>query len=159
MYVKFMEELIKRKCRYLYLGGGSYIYKKRFGAEVSLAYSGKIYRKEIVDGIKVFLKKRKINSVAFYGYGACGHLFLQLSKKLLLIVSYGIDKRVTDEEKIKIYSPEDVLPETDAVLITMNNKDSEVERTLAARFGIVYYWNDILEKIIRDYQWRINERT
>lgn len=157
MYVKFMEELIKRKCKYLYLGGGSYIYKKRFGAEASPAYSGTIYRKEIIDGIDAFFKEKKICSVAFYGYGVCGHSFLLLSKNLVLSVCYGIDRKVTDSENIRIYSPEDDLPEADAILITLNNKDEEVEKALAARFEKVYYWNSILEKIIRDYRWGIDE--
>ncbi len=152
MYVKFMEELIKRKCKYLYLGGGSYIYKKRFGAEAFKAYSGTIYRKEIIDGIDAFFREKKICSVAFYGYGVCGHSFLQLSKSLALSVCYGIDRKAMDAENIRIYSPEDDLPEADAVLITLNNEIEEVEKTLAARFEKVYYWNNILEKIIRDYQ-------
>ena len=159
MYVKFMEELIRRKCRYLYLGGGSYIYKKRFGAEASLAYSGTIYRKEIIDGINAFFKEKKIDSVAFYGYGGCGHAFLLLSKNLVLSVCYGIDRKAADEDEggIRIYSPEDDLPKADAALITMNSKNEEVENTLAVRFEKVYYWNDILDGIIRDYQRRIDE--
>ena len=157
MYVKFMEELIRRKCKYLYLGGGSYIYKKRFGAEAFRAYSGIIYRKEIIDGIDAFFEKHKIYNVAFYGYGVCGHSFLQLSKNLKLSVYYGIDKKTMNPENIKIYSPEDDLPEADAVLVTLNSRDEEAEKTLAARFKKVYYWNSILEKIIRDYQWRIDE--
>lgn len=157
MYVKFMEELIKRKCRYLYLGGGSYIYKKRFGAEAFTAYSGTIYRKEMIDGINAFFQEREIDSVGFYGYGVCGHSFLQLSKNLALSVGYGIDRKVTDAENIRIYSPEDELPEADAILITLNNKDEEVEKALAVRFEKVYYWNSILEKIIMDYQRRIDE--
>lgn len=157
MYVKFMEELINRKCRYLYLGGGSYIYKKRFGAEASPAYSGTIYRKEIIDGIDTFFKEKEIDTAAFYGYGVCGHSFLLLSKKLALEVCYGIDRKAAGEGKIRIYSPEDELPEADAVLITLNNKEEAVEKKLAVRFGKVYYWNDILEEIIRDYQRRLNE--
>lgn len=157
MYVKFMEELIKRKCKFLYLGGGSYIYKKRFGAETFQAFSGIIYRKEIIDAIDAFFREKKIYNAAFYGYGVCGHLFLQLSKNLTLSVCYGIDKKVMNPENIKIYSPENDLPEADAILITLNSRNQEVEKTLAARFEKVYYWNDILEKIIRDYQWRIDE--
>ncbi len=157
MYVKFMEELIKRKCRYLYLGGGSYIYKKRFGAEASAAYSGTIYRKEMIDGIDTFFNEKKLCNVAFYGYGGCGHSFLQLSKNLALTVCYGIDQKASDEGKIRIYSPEDDLPEADMVLITLNNKDEEVEKFLTSRFEKVYYWNDILEKIIKDYQRGIDE--
>lgn len=159
MYVKFMEELIKRKCRYLYLGGGSYIYKKRFGAESVPAYSGVIYRKEMIDGINAFFEEKKIYRVAFYGYGVCGHSFLLLSKNLALTVCYGIDRKVMDGDNVRIYAPEDDLPEADAVLITLNNEDEEVEKALAARFEKVYYWNSILEKNIWEYQRRIDEGT
>lgn len=157
MYVKFMEELIKRKCRYLYLGGGSYIYKKRFGAESFQAYSGVIYRKEMIDGIDAFFKEKKIDHVAFYGYGVCGHSFVQLSKNLTLSVDYGIDQKAMNQENIEIYSPDHDLPEADAVLITLNGRNEEVEQTLAARFEKVYYWNSVLEQVIREYQRRIDE--
>lgn len=156
MYVKFMEELIKRKCRYLYLGGGSYIYKKRFGAEAFTAYSGTIYRKELIDGIDAFFREKEIDSAAFYGYGVCGHSFLLLSKRLALSVCYGIDQKTVEAEDIRIYSPDDELPDADAVLITMNDENEDVEKNLAVRFEKVYYWNRILEKVIREYQRRIN---
>lgn len=159
MYVKLMEELIRRKCRYLYLGGGSYVYKKRFGAEASRAYSGIIYRKEIIDGVNAFFKEKKVDSAAFYGYGVCGHSFLRLSKNLALTVRYGIDRKAMDAAEIKVYTPEDELPETDAVLITLNNKDKGVETYLAARFEKVCYWNDVMDEIIMDYRRRIDEGT
>ena len=60
-------------------------------------------------------------------------------------------------ENIRIYSPEEDLPEADAVLVTLNSKNEEVEKMLAARFAKVYYWNSILERIIRDYQRRTDE--
>ena len=82
---------------------------------------------------------------------------MQLSKNLALTVCYGIDQKASDEGKIRIYSPEDDLPEADMVLITLNNKDEEVEKFLTSRFEKVYYWNDILEKIIKDYQRGIDE--
>lgn len=155
MYVKFMEELIKRKCRYLYLGGGSYVYKKRFGAEAFTAYSGTIYRREIIDGLNGFFKEKGIHSVAFYGYGVCGHSFLLLSKNLALAVCYGIDQKEADEGEVRIYPPKAELPEADAALITLNNMEEKVEKFLTAKFEKVFYWNSILDKIIMEYQRRI----
>ncbi len=48
LYGMALEELIKRGCSYLYLGGGDYGYKTRFGGEVSTVYTGVIQRKDIV---------------------------------------------------------------------------------------------------------------
>lgn len=153
MYVKLMEELMHRKCRYLYLGGGGYIYKKRFGAESFTAYSGMIYRQEIVGLINNFFTHRSIRKVAFYGYGVCGHSFYQLSKNLDIDVVYGIDRNSEEGNEIPIYSPENELPRVDAVLITLNNDNEEVEELLNKEFDNVIYWNNILNQIISSY-WR-----
>lgn len=158
MYVKFMEELIRRKCRYLYLGGGGYIYKKRFGAEANVAYSGIIYRQEIIDSINSFFRMDSIQEIAIYGYGVCGHSFCQLSKNLDLDLVYAIDRNEFEEEQLSIYSPDNEdLPNVDAVLITLNDRNIGVEELLKRRFEKVYYWNDIIDKIILDYRRRVNE--
>ena len=47
VYEMTIEELIRRKCSYFYLGGGDYAYKRRFGAEESVAYTGIIERKRL----------------------------------------------------------------------------------------------------------------
>lgn len=157
MYVKFMEELIRRKCRYMYLGGGSYIYKKRFGAESSVAYSGVIFRQEIVDAINKYFRKESIETVAIYGYGVCGHSFYQLSKNLDINVAYAIDRRFLEEEQLSIYSPDEDLPKVDAILITLNDRSIEVEGFLKSHFGLFYYWNDIIDRIISEYRRSVNE--
>lgn len=159
MYVKLMEELINRRCRYLYLGGGSYVYKTRFGAESSVAYSGLIYRQEIVDSVDQYFSDDQIDTIAFYGFGVCGHSFLQLSHGLKINVLYGIDMNQPEESDIRILSPEDDLPHVDAVIITLNNKNRSVEEMLSKRFSKVYYWNDILDSAITDYRRRLHERT
>ena len=161
MYVKFMEELIQRKCKYLYLGGGSYIYKRRFGAESSQAYSGTIYREEIIDILNGFFDMNDIGEVSFYGFGMVGHGFLKLSEELSVKVKYGIDKRADDmeETEISIYLPESDLPKADAVIITMDTSHHDVEDFLSKKFEKVYYWNDILEGAIGDYNRRVDGRT
>lgn len=152
MYEMFMEELIKRGCKYLYLGGGSYIYKKRFGAEEKTAYSGIIYRPEIMDGINRFFADRQIKTLAIYGLGVCGNSFLNLKKKLEIEVCYGIDKNSKEDSPIPVYHPDDNANATDAALITLNNKDISVEKLLKERYPQVYYWNDILESVVEEYR-------
>ena len=56
-----------------------------------------------------------------------------------------------DESEIVIYLPESELPAVDAVLITLNNENKDVETLLNKRFNKVYYWNDILRKVIEEY--------
>lgn len=157
MYVKFMEELIKRKCRYLYLGGGGYIYKKRFGAESFRAYSGRIYRKEIIDSLNSFFERREIRRIAFYGYGVCGHAFCQLAGNLRIEVIYGIDRKHEISTGIKLYDPQDDLPDADAVIITLNNRNNEVDDLLKKRFDKTFYWNQILDDVAGDYSRRVDE--
>lgn len=146
MYVKFMEELIQKGCKYNYMGGGNYIYKQRFGSETEAAYIGTIYRKEIVNEINKLFEEHNIENVAFYGFGVCGHDFLQCSKNIKINVDFGIDMNAESTEGLKIYRPEDELPEMDAVLITLNNKNTDVENILEKKFLKVYYWNDIVKE-------------
>lgn len=150
IYVKLMEELINRKCSYLYLGGGTYVYKKRFGSECSTAYSGKIYRKEIVKAINDYLLNNGYETVAFYGFGVCGHAFKQFANNLSIRVAYGIDKHNNDNENI--FSPDAVLDEVDGLLITLNNRNIEVEEYAKKNFKKYVYWNDVLEQIISNYK-------
>ena len=150
MYVKFMEELITRKCSYLYLGGGAYIYKKRFGSESFTAYSGIIYRKEIINAINEYLDNNEYKNIAFYGYGVCGHSFKQLSNNLNINISYGLDKNSDENENI--ISPNSELEDVDGLLITLNNRNVEVEEYAKKNFKKYVYWNDVLEQIISNYK-------
>lgn len=152
MYEMFMEELIKRKCRYLYLGGGNYIYKKRFGAVESRVYSGIIYRAEILEKINCFFADMHIKTIAIYGIGMCGKSFLRLRRKLQCKVRYGIDRERKEGVWIPLYFPQEDAPETDAVIITLNSRDKEVEDLLKEKYPIVVYWNDILKTAIEKYQ-------
>lgn len=152
MYEMFMEELIKRGCRYLYLGGGSYIYKKRFGAEEKTAYSGIIYRAEIMEKINCFFADMQVKTLAIYGLGACGNSFLNLRHKLQSEVCYGIDRNSKEESRIPMYFPNDNAPITDAAIITLNTKDNAVEQLLKERYPKVFYWNDILKSVMEEYQ-------
>lgn len=49
IYEMTLEELIKRKCSYFYLGGGHYGYKMRFGAEKNIVYAGTIHRQDVAN--------------------------------------------------------------------------------------------------------------
>lgn len=151
MYVKLMEELIRRKCKYNYMGGGNYIYKTRFGAQAEHAYIGSIYRQEIIDRLNNFISENKIENVAFYGFGVCGHDFLQLSQELALNVSYGIDMVAVGNTNLPIYKPDEI-PKTDVMFITLNSKSDEVEELLRHKCSRIFYWNDILDAAINDYK-------
>lgn len=49
MYYMYLEELIKKNKKVLFLGNGKYDYKKRYGSMYFNTYSGKIYRLEILN--------------------------------------------------------------------------------------------------------------
>ncbi|MCM1047902.1 MAG: GNAT family N-acetyltransferase [Clostridiales bacterium] len=44
IYVYFLEEMIRKGKRHIYLGGGSYEYKKRFGSIEETVYDGYVYK-------------------------------------------------------------------------------------------------------------------
>lgn len=143
IYEMFLEELIKRKCTYLYLGGGEYAYKKRFGAEESIAYSGVIYRKEVFGDLNTYFEKQDVKKIAIYGLGAIGHAFLKIVNKLNVDLVYGIDREKKQIEGLQVYTPEHDLEKVDAVIITLKLHNKEVEELLKSKFENVYYWHDI----------------
>lgn len=142
-YVIFLKEIIKRKCKICFLGGGRQEYKKYFSSVNSVAYSGKIYSVLYIDRINKWLANQDIYKVAIYGLGAVGIAFLEQSKILNLEISYGIDERCIENKNINVYRIGDLLPDADAVFITIMEKDEEVYKALKDRFSKVYYWNDI----------------
>ncbi len=147
-YELLLEELVKRKCAYLYLGGGKYPYKKRFGAEESVAYSGTVYRQEVFDKINHYLAQKGIKKAAIYGLGVYGDAFLKLKSRLTLHIEYGIDKEKKEVENVPVYTLEDKLPEVDAVFITLKNRNKEAEDFLKGKFPKIYYWKDIVENMV-----------
>lgn len=151
VYKALLEELIKRGCRYLYLGGGDYDYKRRFGAEEYEAYSGTIYRPEVIEEMNAFCRREGLEKAAFYGYGVCGHAFLQLESKLDISVVYGIDRCEQSHAKVNFFLPEETWPDADGVFITLNTRNREVEELLKSRFLKVYYWNEVVDECTAKY--------
>lgn len=144
VYEELLEELVKRKCTYLYLGGGDYAYKKRFGAKETLAYSGIIYRKEVYEGLNRYFKERGIGRIAIYGLGAQGRDFLKIVSRLNVELLYGIDREEKRIEGLRVFSPSANLEKVDAVIITLKSYNREVEVLLKTMFGKVYYWRDLV---------------
>lgn len=70
--------------------------------------------------IDKLLKNRGYKKIAIYGMGNVGeHLFKTL-KNTDIEVAYGIDGNAVDTDyEVKIYSPDDDLPEVDAIVVTI----------------------------------------
>lgn len=82
-----------------------------------------------------FFKKYGYHNVAIYGMGKLGrHLLYELNKGGIK-VSFGIDKNSKDckrEMGLEIYSPEQKMPETDAVVITIINHYADISEMLTS---------------------------
>ena len=144
LYWLFLESLISLKCKYCFLGGGRYEYKKHFGAIECVTYSGKIYSSRYIDRINIWLKSKGIYKVAIYGIGAVGEAFLIFAKKLDICVCYGIDKNSKKFKELSVYAPSDDIPCVDAVFITINSSyNEEIEIFMKKKKLTYYYWNDI----------------
>ena len=70
--------------------------------------------------IDKLLKKRGFKRIAIYGMGNVGeHLFKTL-KNTDIEVAYGIDGNAVDTDyEVKLYAPDDDLPEVDAIVVTI----------------------------------------
>lgn len=145
-YVLSLEKLIAKKCRLLFLGGGDYEYKRRFGAEERLVYSGSIYRKDIFDEVNRFFDIQEIRVFAIYGLGTGGEEFLHIRNHIKVELAYGIDRQEKKLDMLQTYTPMETLPEVDAVLITLKKHNEEIELFLKQRFTKVFYWEDMAKR-------------
>lgn len=145
-YVLFLEELIAKKCNLLFLGGGDYEYKKKFGAEERIAYNGLIYREEVFEEVNRFFDIEGIHVFAIYGLGTGGEEFLHIRNRIKAELAYGIDKQEKKVEMLPTYTPTEELPHADAVLITLKKHNEEIEQFLKHRFEKVFYWEDMAKR-------------
>lgn len=142
-YVMLLKELVKSKCGFLYLGGGEYIYKKHFGAEETIVYSGVVYNQRVFDELNLYFLGNGIERIAIYGLGAGGRAFLKIKDRLHVELTYGIDRDVKEAEEIPVYTREEKLPEVDAVLITLHSHSTEIEKFLDENAFRFFYWDDL----------------
>ncbi len=147
-YVLFLEELISRKCRLLFLGGGDYEYKKRFGAEERAVYNGAIYREEVFGEINDFFEAEGIRTYAIYGLGTGGREFLCIRNRLEAELLYGIDRQKKEIDTLPVHTLEEELPKADAVLVTLKSRNGEAEKFLRQRFSKAFYWEDMAKRNI-----------
>ena len=70
--------------------------------------------------IDSLLKKQGYHTIAIYGMGNVGEHLLKELKNTDIEVAYGIDGNAVDTDyEVKIYSPDDVLPKVDAIIVTI----------------------------------------
>lgn len=56
MYDIYLEKLIERKAEYVFLGNGQYEYKRKYGSQYIVCYTGKKYRYMILDKMNYFCR-------------------------------------------------------------------------------------------------------
>ena len=93
-----------------------------------------LYLKETNTSLERILEKRNIHSVAIYGMGMLGKHLLTEFQSGSVQVRYGIDVR-NDKIKagIQVYSLDDRLPETDAIIVTVPYAFDEIKDKLEAK--------------------------
>ena len=99
-------------------------------------------------GLKSYFCDNKMQTVAIYGMGALGKRLIEQLKQDGIKVSYGIDKKKSEIniDGIPVYSPEDILPTVDVIVVTPIFF-YEIEEMLRSKFGA---WQNIvsIEEII-----------
>lgn len=101
-----------------------------------------------------YFKKYGYNNVAIYGTGKLGiHLFYEL-KKSGVKVDYGIDRNYdTVIYPVDVYSPEQLLPKVDAIIITVIDQYAEISKMLCAKMNSsMIPLEEIIEEILLDSQ-------
>lgn len=103
------------------------------------------------DGLTLekFFIKQEIKSIAIYGGGMLGkHLLVEL-KDSSIKVAYVIDRKADALNlSVPVYSPEDILPEVDAVVVTATYAYAEIKKQLEKKcHSNIYSLENILFEV------------
>ena len=83
--------------------------------------------------ISSYLTKKKIQSVAVYGYAELGRLTVnELLKSKTINVCYAMDKREFDKVGIRVLKPSSANPVVDAVIVTAINSYDDIKDELTS---------------------------
>lgn len=145
-YELLLEQLIEQKVKTFFLGGGDYDYKRKFGAIETIAYSGHIYCKDVFKTLDSYLSDNFIKRAVIYGLGKYGNEFIRLvnTGNIDINIIGAIDKNRKEVANINTYTLTDEFPEADVAIITLKNRNDEVEELLRKKYKNVIYMNDLL---------------
>ncbi len=113
-----------------------------------------MYLRDLNIDFSSYLKKYGYYTIAIYGTGRLGtHLFYELKNREIK-VSYGIDKKFDAVSyPVKVYSPEDQLPEVDAIIITIIDQYAEISKQLCKKVDCsMLPLEEIIEELLLDCQ-------
>ena len=111
----------------------------------SYIYSGRIYNQRMLEQFNEYLQTFAIKKVALYGMGMGGKAFLKLVDKLKLELIYCIDQEKRETGGLDLYSPENDMPDVDAVIITLREHNHVVDEFLKTKFRKFFYWEDFVK--------------
>lgn len=84
----------------------------------------------------IYLEKYRYKKVAIYGMGKLGIHLLNELKKANVNVVFGIDiNRKNNNCGIQVYHPEDIIPDADAVIITIIDQYTEIGNVLSKQIS------------------------
>lgn len=121
---------------------------EKMGIDKAEQWEMKKRMSEMLTQVNLFFESRNIKDIAIYGLGMVGNEFLDLSQLLNVNIKYAIDQNVKRSERIRVCTLEDKLECVDAVLITLKNYNTEVQRELENKFNNVFYWVDVTHNFI-----------
>lgn len=152
-YIKWLDFLITshtdKYSPIVYLGGDGLEYKRKFNSIAVDCYTGYIVKDSVFNDINSWFYISNIHTYVIYGLGHEGEMFLKdYRTKLNPIMIGGIDKNKKAGKNIECYCADGELPKADIALITVKNKDCEIEKLLSDKYEKVYYWDDFLYSFI-----------
>ncbi len=116
---------------------------------IMLMYNQWLATKQEGKSVVSFFKENGYNSIAIYGMSYVGERLLEELKDSEIIVKYAIDKNADHiYADVDVVSPEDVLDEVDAVVVTSNFYFDAIEEKLQDKVDCpIINFEDILYEV------------
>lgn len=121
----------------------------------NLSYShdliGKILQiKQSETGFQTFFLKNNIRKVCVYGLGFYGKILIHELQKINIDIQCGIDKNVTSFENLIVRRPEDIVPECDAIIISLLDGDMIYRQYVKNSNNRVFLFSQIINSVYED---------
>lgn len=89
--------------------------------------------KQQQESLAEYFCHNEMKNIAIYGFGVVGRLLGSELKDSNIFVRYIIDKNVNSGSIKKIYTPDEELPDVDAIIVTAVTYFDEIEKNMSSK--------------------------
>lgn len=149
VYIEFLNELINRECKIVFLGSGKHSYKRKFHSVIRRCYSGFLFTTSGYGYLENYFTANEIKSLGIWGIGNLGKAFICNMEAVKTGIAFAIDRTPHEIGQIPVFSSDDQWPQSDLIVITITGRNDEIESVLAKRRRKYIYYDELIDYVLQ----------